>query len=291
MATPQTGAGDPKRSLELLWREFEPQATRPGPKPKLTIDQIAKAAIAMADRDGIGAVNMRDIAAELGVGTMTLYRYLPGKAELLDLMVDRAGALDDETEAAAKEAAPGHWRQVLEALADSSLEFYRKHPWMLEINQSRAVLGPGGLGGIDFTLRAFDDHDLPDKEQILVVTSVWNIVTGTALSYFMSDTPADQGGPVTTAEEWWAEQEPYLIRAVASGHYPRLARIEDHAVWDTPAHEAMRHTLDAYLDGIAPRMEACRKREGASGAEDAKPAKRCDEADEATAAGDRAPAS
>lgn len=255
MATPQTGAGDPRRSMELLWRDLEPQQSRPGPKPKLTVERIVEAAIRVADREG-SCFSMRGVAAELGVGTMTLYRYVPGKAELLDLMVDSAGAADEDT----AELEALDWRQVLEALADNSLELYRRHPWMLEINQRRPVLGPGGLGGVDFALAAFDDHDVTDKEAILIITAVWNIVTGTALAYLTGDTPAELGGPVSDEEEWWAQQEPFLVRAMMSGRFPRLARIEDYTAWDTPAHEAMRHTLDTYLDGLAPRMEATRRK-------------------------------
>jgi hypothetical protein len=61
MATPQTGAGDPQRSLELLWREFGPQHSKPGPKPKLTVGRIVEAAIAVADREG-SCFGMRSVA-------------------------------------------------------------------------------------------------------------------------------------------------------------------------------------------------------------------------------------
>ncbi|WP_035749912.1 TetR/AcrR family transcriptional regulator [Glycomyces sp. NRRL B-16210] len=254
MATPQTGAGDPKRSLELLWREFEPQSSRPGPKPRLTIEQIAEAAVALADRDGIAAVNMRDVAAELGVGTMTLYRYVPGKGELLDLMVD---IVSDPKEDAARAAGMG-WREVLEYVADSTLEFYQAHPWMLEINQRRPVLGPGSLAGYELALTAFERHTIPNREANLIVTAIWSIVTGTALSYMVSDTPAEQGGPVSTEEEWWEAQLPYLERAVASGRFPALGRVQDENAWEIQAQEAMRYALDTFLDGIAARMEASR---------------------------------
>ncbi|WP_026931544.1 TetR/AcrR family transcriptional regulator [Glycomyces tenuis] len=254
MATPQTGAGDPKRSLELLWRDLEPQPSRPGPKPKLSVDEIVDAAIRVADREG-SCFSMRGVAAELGVGTMTIYRYIPGKAELLDLMVDKAGEPGTDT----TETERRGWRHILEQLADHSLEFYRLHPWMLEINQRRPTLGPGGLGGINFALAAFDDHDVTDKEAILIINAVWNIVTGTALAFLTNDTPTERGGPITTEEEWWEIQEPFLMRAVESGRFPRLARIEDHTIWDMTAQEAMRHALDAYLDGIAPRMEETRR--------------------------------
>ncbi|WP_199044271.1 TetR/AcrR family transcriptional regulator [Glycomyces salinus] len=255
MANPQTGAGDPKRSMELLWREFEPQQSRPGPKPKLTIERITEAAIAIADREGIAAVNMRCVATELGVGTMTLYRYVPGKAELLDLMVD----IVSDPRADGPDPTGKDWREILEFLGSSALEFYRRHPWTLEINQRRPVLGPGSLAGFDLALAAFEDHDIPDREGNLIVTAVWSLVTGVAMSYLLPDLPSDQGGPVTTEEEWWEAQAPYLERAVESGRFRRLARLTDENAWEISAEDAVRHALGAYLDGIAPRMEATRK--------------------------------
>ncbi|THV26999.1 TetR/AcrR family transcriptional regulator [Glycomyces paridis] len=252
MATPQTGAGDPVRSSELLWRAFEPQHTRPGPKPRLTVEQIVTAAIALADRDGLGALNMRNVAAELDVGTMSLYRYVPGKGELLDLMVDAVNAPDgDEPDTAGMD-----WREVLEYLASSTLTFYAAHPWILEVNQKRPVLGPQSLRGLDFALAAFDDHDLSDREAILIITAVFGTVTGIALSYLIQDVPADQGGPVSTEEEWWEVQLPYLQRAMESGRFPRMSRLDQEDAWNVTPETAVRHTLDAYLAGIAPRMEA-----------------------------------
>src|SRR5688572_25405481 len=81
-----SGSGDPAKSLELLWRR-RPQPTR-GPKPALTVEGIVEAALRIADAEGIGGMSMRRMADELGVGAMTLYRYFPGKAELLDVMLD-----------------------------------------------------------------------------------------------------------------------------------------------------------------------------------------------------------
>jgi AcrR family transcriptional regulator len=235
---------------------LEPQQSRPGPKPKLTVEQIVDAAIALADRESLGAVNMRNVAAELGVGTMSLYRYVPGKGELLDLMVDTVSEPGgDGTDVAGMD-----WRTVLEHLAASSLDFYAKHPWMLEINQRRPVLGPGSLRGLDFALGAFDDHDIDDREAMLIVTAVWGLVTGIALSYLIQDVPAEQGGPVSTEEEWWEVQVPFLERAMASGRFPRMAQIQQEEAWSFSAEHAVRHALDAYLAGIAPKMEATRKR-------------------------------
>ncbi|THV41532.1 TetR/AcrR family transcriptional regulator [Glycomyces buryatensis] len=254
MASPQTGAGDPKRSLELLWREFEPQPSRPGPKPKLTLDQIVEAAVALADRDGIEAINMRGVAADLGVGTMTLYRYVPGKGELLDLMVDLLSRMGEEPDLSGLD-----WRARIELLAESTWEVFTEHPWLLEVNQRRPVLGPDSLAGYNFALSAFEGHDVSTREANLVVTAVMNMVTGTARQYLIRDSTGE--GPAVPEAEWWQAQEPYLIKAIQSGRYERIARITDDQAWDIDAHEAMRYALDLFLDGLAPRMEASRKKD------------------------------
>ena len=87
------GRGDPKRTIELLWGIRERGAR--GPKPGLTVDRIVNAAIEIADAEGLEGLSMRRVAERLSVGTMSLYRYVPGKAELLDVMIDR---ISDETE-------------------------------------------------------------------------------------------------------------------------------------------------------------------------------------------------
>jgi AcrR family transcriptional regulator len=252
MATPQTGAGDPKRSLELLWREFEPQQSRPGPKPRLTVDRIVEAAIAVADREG-SCFGMRSVSAELGVGAMTIYRYVPGKKELIDLMVDRLSRLGED----APDLAAIGWRGGMELLAEGAWEVYDAHPWLLEINQRRPVLGPDSLSGFDFALSAFEGHDLPDREKNLIVTSVMNLVTGTARQYLLGDSAED--APETTEQEWWQMQAPYLEKAMTSGRYPHINVFEDEDSWDISGHEAMRYLLDRFLDGLAPRMEAVRR--------------------------------
>ncbi|MGH1552145.1 TetR/AcrR family transcriptional regulator [Streptomyces sp. L7] len=82
-----SGSGDIDRTLELLW-DTGPRPSR-GPKPGLSVDRIVDAAIRIADEEGLDAVSMRRVATDLGTGAMSLYRYVPGKAELLDLMLDR----------------------------------------------------------------------------------------------------------------------------------------------------------------------------------------------------------
>ena len=86
MSPEYAGRGDPRRSLDLLWGDA-PRPSR-GPKPGLDVATIVAAAIALADADGLDGLSMRRVAERLGVGTMSLYTYVPSKAELLDLMLD-----------------------------------------------------------------------------------------------------------------------------------------------------------------------------------------------------------
>src|SRR5436305_9185956 len=82
-----SGSGGPRRTIELLWGV---QRRRRGPRPSLSGEQIVDKAIELADRDGLGGLSMRKLADELGLTAMSLYGYVPGKAELLDVMADRA---------------------------------------------------------------------------------------------------------------------------------------------------------------------------------------------------------
>src|ERR1700693_4240524 len=85
----RTSAGDPARTVALLWRD-PGVVPRHGPRQGLSIDAVVAAATQVADREGLEAVTMRRVAKALGVVPMTLYTYVPGKAELLDLMLDAA---------------------------------------------------------------------------------------------------------------------------------------------------------------------------------------------------------
>src|SRR5687768_86463 len=108
----RSGSGDLNRSLELLWGTGEPAAR--GPKPGLNLPRIVDAAVALADREGLGALSMRRVAAELGVGTMSLYRHVPGKGELLDLMLDKVGGMNEDP---STWDSITDWRGALEKLA------------------------------------------------------------------------------------------------------------------------------------------------------------------------------
>ncbi|WP_121740514.1 TetR/AcrR family transcriptional regulator [Streptomyces sp. E1N211] len=211
--TETSGSGDIARTLDLLWGTG--QRPSRGPKPGLTLERIVEAAVEVADRDGIGALSMRRIATELGTGTMSLYRYVPGKAELLDLMLDRVQrGLGD-----------GGWRPALEALARATLALYRRHPWLLEVNQSRPILGPSALDGMERVFSRIKPMGLSDPELLSVIVMIDGYVVGAARTQLYQEQAEHSSG--LTDAEFWEAQRPALEKAMDSGRYPVMAALSE----------------------------------------------------------------
>jgi AcrR family transcriptional regulator len=124
-------------TADFLWQE-RAQPTR-GPKPALTLDKIADAAIAIADAEGLAAVSMQRVAADLGFTKMSLYRYLPGKAELVAAMVERGLGAPPPIPAA------DGWRAGLTAWADALLAVFGRHGWAQEATIGPRPIGPNEL--------------------------------------------------------------------------------------------------------------------------------------------------
>ncbi|TXS55678.1 TetR/AcrR family transcriptional regulator [Streptomyces sp. t39] len=227
MTTTETsGSGDVSRSLELLWGTGERPSR--GPKPGLTLDRIVTAAVRVADAEGMPAVSMRRLSTELGTGTMSLYRYVPGKAELLDLMLDRVtGEPLKELEGGPAPTAPEAWPDAVREMAAAHLALYRSHPWLLKVNQSRTVLGPSAVRGLDASLFALRGMGLTDPETISVIIAVQSFVSGIARMELESAEAAQQTGQ--SEEDFWRSQEPYLSKAMISGDYPSLAGLSEDA--------------------------------------------------------------
>ncbi|MFD5558469.1 TetR/AcrR family transcriptional regulator [Streptomyces sp. NPDC127068] len=218
-STETSGSGDIQRTLELLW-EPERRPSR-GPKPSLTVDRIALTAIRVADEEGLDAVSMRRISTELGTGTMSLYRYIPGKAELLDLMLDRVQeepALDDAS-------STGTWREGVEEMARESLALYRRHPWLLQVNQVRPVLGPATLTNMDRVLSRIRPMGLTDPELLSVIIMVDGYVSGVARTNVHAVEAEKRTG--LTDQDFWAAQAPYLEGIMKSGRFPVMASLSE----------------------------------------------------------------
>ncbi|MEV6599190.1 TetR/AcrR family transcriptional regulator [Actinoplanes sp. NPDC051346] len=143
-------------SMELLWGGRS-QPSR-GPRPTLDLTGLADAGIAIADAEGLAAVSMQRVAAALGVTKMALYRYVPGKAELLALMLERAIGAPPEPD-------PGDWRAGLTQWARALLEAYLRHPWVLEVTVGPRPLGPAELTWMETGLRLLEGTGLRGAER------------------------------------------------------------------------------------------------------------------------------
>ncbi|MFF9759668.1 TetR/AcrR family transcriptional regulator [Streptomyces caelestis] len=238
--TETSGGGDIARTLDLLW-DTGPRPSR-GPKPGLTLDRIVEAAVEVADRDGIGALSMRRIATELGTGTMSLYRYVPGKAELLDLMLDRVQRPSQDP----ADLGDGGWRAALEALGRATLALYRRHPWLLEVNQSRPVLGPSALDGMEKVLARIKPMGLSDPELLSAIIMIDGYVVGAARTQLYQE-QAERSSGLTDAQ-FWEAQRPVLEKAMHSGRYPVMAGLSE----DTfgPDFDHFEFGLQRILDGL-----------------------------------------
>ncbi|NJP68499.1 TetR/AcrR family transcriptional regulator [Streptomyces spiramenti] len=251
MTIEHSGSGNISRSMELLWHGKEPAGR--GPRPGMTLTEIVRAAVGLTDREGLAALSMRRVAAELGVGTMSLYRYVPGKGELLDLMLDHVlGTRGDKV-------LPGgeRWREGLEAAAHRSWDHYLAHPWLLQINQSRPVLGPNALASTDRVLAMLDGLGLTDRERVAVIVNVEAFVAGTARTHILQQQVSADSG--VSDEEFWETQLPLVREAVTTGAYPQLAVLDEDA-FAVGGREAMEIGLRALLDGFAIYVEARRDR-------------------------------
>ncbi|TDD98941.1 TetR/AcrR family transcriptional regulator [Jiangella asiatica] len=239
MTTEHSGGGDVSKSLELLWGMQE-RPTR-GPKPGLTLEQIVEAAVAVADAEGLAALSMRRVAAELGVGTMSLYRYVPGKAELLDLMLDHvAGPVDDEVE-------PLGWRDALQRVAHGVWELCVDHPWYPMVDQVRPLLGPNNVAGMDHILAQLKPTGLGDKELVMMVAVVEGFVVAIARAHVNARDAEKRTG--ITEEEFWAVQEPVLIKMMATGKYPTFTTLDDDT-FTFSFEDVLEFGLRAILDGL-----------------------------------------
>ena len=154
------GAGLPA-SIQAAWGVRERPAR--GPRPALSLDRIVAAAVKVAAADGMGAVSMSRVAAELGVSTMSLYRYVAAKDELLALMVDAAFESPPEP-------APGEgWRESLERWARAELAVYRRHPWVLRVPIGGPPTTPNQVAWLERGLACLAGSGLREEEKLSVI--------------------------------------------------------------------------------------------------------------------------
>jgi len=251
--TEYTGRGDPKRTLELMWRRRQPGSR--GPKLGLDIDTIVKTAIRLADQGGLGAVSMRAVAREVGTSAMSLYTYVPSKAELLDLMSDTAlGELSTDY------GASGAWREAIEASVRDVWALFERHPWMVQISSARASLGPHTFEAFEAHCGLFDGLGLTAVEISRLVGAIDGFVRGAARDVADARAAARETG--VSDDEWWAARAP-ILEALWSepewaARFPTLTRLNAEHAFDQADRKPddtttymEREALDAFELGLA----------------------------------------
>ncbi len=229
-----TAPGQPTRrsaalppGLDLLWGRRE--RGKRGPRPGLSADAIVEAAIRIADADGLEAVSMARVAAEVGFTTMSLYRYVASKDELLQLMFD-ASALGAERLVIEGD----DWRSRLREWATIQRDLLELHPWITQMPMAAPPAAPNSLHFVERGLQTMDGTGLTDSDKLRII--------GLLSSYTLSEArmaadarraaqaaaaAAEQGGakPGDDAGGTLDSYQALLRELVDEQTYPRLYRL------------------------------------------------------------------
>jgi AcrR family transcriptional regulator len=202
---------------EPIWMRPEPSGRR-APRSR---DDIAEAAVAVADADGLEAVSMRRVASELGLGTMSLYHYVRSKDELLDLMGNwiMGGQLVDEGDLRRG------WREGLTAIAQATRANFERHPWMGGAMSPRpsTIPGPNALRHVDQSLAAVADLGLDVRSQMEIIGVVDDYVIGFVVRS-LRVAESEEGLDEDTVAAWMEAAFGHLRAQIESGEFPHLQR-------------------------------------------------------------------
>jgi AcrR family transcriptional regulator len=229
----------------LVWSLPEPGRAQ---QPALGRDQIVRAAMKIADTEGVAAATMRRIATALGSSTpMSLYRYVGNKDGLVDLMLDAAIG-----EVAVPAEPTGDWRADLRGLALGSWAMMQRHPWYPELVHTRPPLGPQALARTEFGLAALTRTGLDPTTAMTYLGMVNGLTIGIALQANEELKMRRRTG-LHTDDDLRSAARPFVEEIMAGGRYPTLNR------WFAdgsrlPDGDGFALVLDTLLDGIAARL-------------------------------------
>lgn len=236
------------RLLDLLWDRVEP-STR-GRKPRFSLAEVVSSAVEVADADGLAGVTMRKVATAMGVGAMSLYTYVPGRDELVSLMVERV-----YTELTLP-AAQTPWREAILTYAESHLAMYADHSWLLDVNRWRLPLAPHVLDAQEAGLRAFEGTPLAAAEIVGIMELVDTFVHGLARDSVLENAQRNAGAP--SQDEYWIAQGSFWETHFDVERYPAMTRTWLAGGFDTDRTEPSE-ALAPMLDAVARAIEAARR--------------------------------
>ena len=227
----------------VIWERPEPPE-RPAPSP-LSRERIVRAAITLADADGLDAVSLRKVAAALDAGPMRLYRYVDTKDELLELMVDAVYA---ELPAPAGET----WDAVLRSIATGTRDAALRHEWFADLLGSRPRFGPAALAHTEASLSALRATGLGDLDAMSGALEALSLYLVGAVRKEITERRAERATGLDR-HEFQRATGPYLTRMFATGKYPVLAEWV-HDARHRKAAEIFDLGLTYLLEGIRTQL-------------------------------------
>lgn len=227
------------RRLALMWDPPEPSTK--GRPARFTLAEVVTAGLSVVASGGLDALSMRRVASELGVGAMTLYTYVPGRTELIDLMVDRAySELSHPTPESA-------WRPALSQWLTEFWELYQRHPWLLQTNMWRAPLAPHVLDAQEAGARCLIDTALSELQVAKTMALVESVLQGTARAAIAEAAEGAATGMDTDA--YWESMSSFWADHFDVQRYPVMTRIYLAGGYEE-AHASFTEARDQLLDSV-----------------------------------------
>lgn len=199
---------------DVVWLRLETL----GPRARRELDRIVAAAVALADREGLEALSMRRLALELGTGTTTLYRYVTGRDELLELMVDAVNGSDGVVT-----GKPPNWRDGLALVAREARGRFLAHPWLASQLVARPTIGPNTLRGAEFVISVALDLVEDPGTAAAVTASLLAYVQGSVAAELAEHEAQRRTG---LDEHAWRETvAPWVRSILADARFPAFASV------------------------------------------------------------------
>ena len=214
-------------------------------QPEVTREDVVRTAIAIADAEGSTALSMRRVATELGVATMSLYRYVPSKDELVERMIDAVFADHRFTT-----PPPADWRAALEAAAARLWQIFRRHPWAAPVmSLTRPQVTPNVLAYSEWVMSALRGAGLELRWIFQVHLTLFCYVRGLAVS-LEPEAMAEQETGITY-NEFADTQDATFTEVISSGAFPTFQAVVTGADFDLDLDEQFEFGLRHLLAGLA----------------------------------------
>jgi DNA-binding transcriptional regulator YhcF (GntR family) len=213
--------------------------------------RVVRTAITIADAEGIQGLSMRRLAGALGIPTMSLYRHVRDKEELILLMMDEV--MGAHPPPADLDPDADDWRTCVEAVARLQWGMYRRHTWLAQaVSFTRPLLAPNAMAQTEWVMRALDRFDLGPNLQFRTAVMVANYVRGTAVN-LAEEAQAEQDTGMTD-EQWMQAQQDRFADILATGKLPLMARFAAGDTSDFSLDLLLDHGLKTILDGLERQL-------------------------------------